>query len=149
MRAAVAGDQNMDFREQTSRKERIGRYGPNQPEVNWPHIRWPNLPDSTIPKQCPLHFISESHRHRRRTNPLIPVSGISLNTNMLTIYTFLSSLDFFNCRPCLFSFCFLSCLLSGFVFPLTSGLKPILSTKFEYVVSTTLNMKNACERTMV
>lgn len=43
-----------------NRKERMGRDGPVQPEVNWPWVKWSNWPDDITLNQGPLQFLSES-----------------------------------------------------------------------------------------
>lgn len=125
-REAVAGGRNKYFRA----RKRVNRKGPVQPEVGGPHLRWCNLPDNRIPSQRPLQFASGLHKYCKRINTLIAVPGTSLNTNMLIICICSSTLGFFNYRLSLFSFSFVLCLLNGFIFPLTSGLTPILSIKF-------------------
>lgn len=81
------------------------------------------------PPRIPCSSFLNLKQHPR-LNPQIPVSGISQNTNVLTIYIYLSSLNFLTVDYHFFSFSLFLFLLSGFVFSLTSGLAFILSMKF-------------------
>ena len=126
------------------RKESSGAEGPNegfretgimakddpgQPTVPWPHTKGPSLPGDQ-PQSGSLQFSIGSYKHQRRINPLIPVSGIFLNTSLQTIFICLSSLDVFQEKSRLSSFSFFLYPQGILVF-LPTGLIPILSTKFK------------------